>query len=112
MNDEIKLKLRGLYFTWDDKKAKINERKHKITFPNAAEVFFDKFFVEEPDYTTDEERYRIIGKGFSHDSPILFVVFTERIFIGEEGRQIFRIISARIADRKDIDKYYDYRGIH
>ena len=108
MNDEIKLKTGGLLFTWDDEKAKINEKKHDISFYMATEVFFDKYAYEEPDYTTDEERYRIIGRGQLFNSPILFVVFTERVYsINDEGKQVFRIISARKAKGKELDKYYE-----
>lgn len=106
MNDEIKLEIEGFCFSWDDNKAEINKRKHGISFFMASEVFFDKYAYEEPDYTTDEERYRIIGRGQLFNSPVLFVVYTERV-INDEGKQVLRIISARKAKGKELDKYYE-----
>ncbi len=107
MNDEIKFENGGLYFTWDDEKAKINEKKHDISFRMATEVFFDPYAFEYPDDTTDEERWRIIGKTLSFASPVLFVVYTERIKnINQEDTPIYRIISARKANRREVDEYY------
>ncbi|MBQ9565308.1 MAG: BrnT family toxin [Synergistaceae bacterium] len=103
MSDEIKFQLGELSFTWDDRKAESNIEKHAVSFDMAAEVFFDEYAIEEPDTTTDEERYRIIGKAMFFASPVLFVVFAERYNI--RGEQLIRIISARRAKGKEIKKY-------
>ena len=103
MNDEVKLRLGELAFTWDDRKAEINIEKHAVSFDMAAEVFFDEYAIEEPDTTTDEERYRIIGKAMFFESPVLFVVFAERYNF--EGEQLIRLISARRADTKEVRRY-------
>ena len=103
MNDDIKLQIGEFYFTWDDKKAEANEYKHNVAFDMAAEVFFDENAIEEPDFTTDEERSRIIGKAMFLASPVLFVVFVERYTV--DDRQIIRLISAREATKKEVRRY-------
>lgn len=101
MNDDIKLQIGDFYFTWDDKKAYSNELKHDVAFDMAAEVFFDKNAIEEPDCTTDEDSRRIIGKAMFLASPVLFVVFVERYSV--DDRQIIRLISARKATENEGD---------
>lgn len=39
------LEFRGLEFEWDDEKAKINLKKHGLTFYDAILVFFDEFLI-------------------------------------------------------------------
>lgn len=103
MSEEIKLIIGEYYFSWDDEKALINVKKHKVPFEMAAEVFFDENAIEEPDPTTDEERYRIIGKAMSLSRPLLFVVYVERYTVN--NTQVLRLISARYANKKEIKKY-------
>jgi uncharacterized DUF497 family protein len=52
-----------LTFEWDPEKARENEQKHGVAFPEATEVFGDDHFstVPDPDHSTDEERYIIFG---------------------------------------------------
>ena len=103
MNDEVKLRLGEFAFTWDERKAESNIEKHAVSFDMAAEVFFDEYAIEEPDTTTDEERYRIIGRAMFFASPVLFVVFAERYAF--DGEQLIRLISARRADTKEAKRY-------
>lgn len=104
MNDEVKFRIGDFHFSWDDRKAKANIRKHNVSFDMAAEVFLDNNAIEELDFTSSEEdRYRIIGKAAFFASPILFVVFVERYNI--DNKQIIRLISAREATRKEVQKY-------
>jgi uncharacterized DUF497 family protein len=96
-NNEVKLRIGDTLFSWDDDKAEVNFKKHGITFNVAAEVFFDEHYLEDAERRDGETRYRIIGMTFS---PLLaFVVFVERFAVGNE--EIFRIISARRATRKE-----------
>ena len=82
---------------WDDKKAAINKKKHKITFEFAAKVFLDENRIENYDefHSNDEERIKTIGKVRG----ILTVIYTER---GEK----YRLISARRADKNEEAEYY------
>ena len=104
-HEEIKLRLGDMLFTWDDEKEKINIRKHGIDFKEAAAVFIDKdaiFEFNSVDEYTGEERWDAIGwmKG-----PMYFVVYVERFTQGNDD--IIRIISARLATRKEKKRYFD-----
>lgn len=103
MSEEIKLVIEGYYFSWDDRKEQINSAKHHISFKEAAQVFFDENACIEPDTTTNEERYHIIGRQWDKLFPILFVVYVERYT--EDYKLVFRLISARKAERKEVRKY-------
>jgi uncharacterized DUF497 family protein len=63
---------------WDDEKAAENERKHGVTFEEAAEVFTDPQALEwfDAGHSTEGEG-RFIRLGLS-SRRLLFVVFTER----------------------------------
>lgn len=81
--------LQGVEFEWDVEKALQNVQKHGIRFEEAAEVFFDPFYIEQDASQNYEERDVIVG--YSMSQRLLFVVYTERV-----GSRI-RIISARVA---------------
>jgi hypothetical protein len=86
------------YFEWDTEKEEINIKKHGIDFDIAKHVFLDSHRIElydEEHSSIDEERYITIGMV----GKVLTVVYTER------GNAI-RIISARLATRKEIMRYY------
>ena len=82
---------------WDDKKAEINIKKHGIYFEDAARIFLDENRIEDYDelHSDYEERIKVIGKV----DEILFVIYTER---GEK----YRLISARYANKKEVNDYY------
>ena len=67
MNDEVKIMRASadlvLWFTWDDDKAGLNWKKHRVTFEAASKVFLDEYAVYLPDEThsTSEDRKRVIG---------------------------------------------------
>lgn len=65
-------------FEWDEKKSQTNLNKHKISFQDAMEAFFDKnrIILEDLKHTTSrEKRYYCIGKA---KDGILTVRFTYR----------------------------------
>jgi uncharacterized DUF497 family protein len=37
---DIEYELNGIWFRWDEHKAKLNIQNHKVTFEQAAQVFF------------------------------------------------------------------------
>ena len=86
-------------FEWDEEKAVRNERKHGVPFPFAARVFLDENRLEWADTRLPygEPRWITIGliDGFEID-----VVFTLR------GKTI-RLISARKADRREREDYWN-----
>jgi uncharacterized DUF497 family protein len=97
-NDEIKLRLGDLAFTWDDEKALLNFQKHKVTFELASEVFFDDAAIERENVHFDELRLEVLDMSYTA-SNLLFVVFMERITL--EGEDVLRIISARKATKRE-----------
>ena len=90
-------------FGWDDEKAALNWKKHRIKFENAAQVFADENRIERFDLTHSdaEDRYITIGRV----REILFVVYTERI--NADNINVTRLISARRATKQERRDYYD-----
>jgi len=81
-------------FEWDLEKASSNERKHGVTFQEAATVFGDPLAITftDPDHSMDENRYLTFG--LSRLDRLLVVSHTER-----RGR--VRIINARLMTRQE-----------
>ena len=104
MDDRIKFELNGLSFTWDDKKALNNWRKHRVYFQDAAEVFFDEYALDRHDrqHMQTEPRRQVIGMTFKSER-ILLVVYVERE--SWNGADVIRIISARPATGKEREDY-------
>lgn len=90
--------LNGITFVWDDEKARINPVKHEgITFPQAAEAFFDPFLVIVDTSRNEEARDASIAMDSRWN--VLYVVHIER----EDN--LIRIISARKATRQERAEY-------
>lgn len=53
--------IQDVEFEWDTNKAQSNLEKHGVTFTEAAEVFFDPFYVEGDASSYNEQRNFIIG---------------------------------------------------
>ena len=83
----MEITINEIDFEWDDEKAEINLRKHKVSFEEAVQVFFDDDRLERLDdfHSGCETRWQVIGKV----RDVLFVVYTER-------RESKRIISISI----------------
>lgn len=54
-------------FEWDDSKASSNVGKHKVTFEEAEESFYNPYarIIDDPDHSDDEERFLLIGLSMS-----------------------------------------------
>jgi len=91
----------GLQFEWDEKKAKINKRKHGITFEDASTAFADELSItiDDPEHSEDEDRLILIGQ--SKKFKTLVVIHVER-------RESIRIISARKATKHEQKFYEEY----
>jgi uncharacterized DUF497 family protein len=85
-------------FEWDPIKARINLRKHGVSFPEAATVFGDPLatYYEDPDHSTSERRYLTIGS--SIQGRLLHIAFADH------GEHI-RIIQARKLTRNETTQY-------
>ena len=90
----------SLSFEWDGEKARSNERKHGVSFDEAATAFGDPLSVTipDPDHSEDEDRFILMGSTYL--GRVLVVVHTDR------GDNI-RIISARRATRVERRQYED-----
>ncbi len=77
-------------FEWDPKKAKVNQRKHGVTFEEASSALRDRLSMtgRDPDHSEEEDRF--VTFGFSSKGRLLAVSHTDR-------ENAIRIISARIA---------------
>jgi len=76
----------GTSFCWDEPKAAETQRKHGVSFEEAATVFDDPLFVLQDASRNEERRNAVIG--FSSADRLLTVVHIEI-----EG-EFIRIISA------------------
>jgi len=85
-------------FEWDPNKAHANQRKHGVSFTEAAEVFGDDHSscTPDPDHSEGEERFLLFG--MTSNGSYLVVAFTER-------QQTIRIISARHMSRQERKAY-------
>jgi len=79
-----------MHFEWDRSKADANRRKHKVTFDEAASVFYDPLSATFPDPDSSRTEERLVTIGHSSRQRLLVVVHSE------QGETI-RIISARLA---------------
>lgn len=94
-------RLRGIVFVWDQRKAKVNHQKHRVSLETACEVFFDPFIrTLRSEWTGGEERELVIG--LTESWKVLVVACT---FRGES----IRIISARPATDQERVDYEDDR---
>ncbi len=93
-----------LTFEWDEEKSKRNVKKHKVPFEEAATVFADPLSLTIPDPLHSEEEDRFVTMGMSIKGRLLVVVHTER------GDAI-RIISARLATRRERRAYEEGEGL-
>jgi uncharacterized protein len=93
----------ALQFEWDSAKARSNFTKHDVSFDEASTAFRDVFSItiDDPLHSADEERYILVG--LSCRNRLLVVVHTER------GGRV-RLISARIASRKERKCYEENQG--
>jgi hypothetical protein len=86
-----------MIFVWDEKKNRINHRKHGVSFETAARIFEDPHAASYPDRVVGgEERWHTIG--CAGGIAIMLVVHTTEEQHGEEE---IRIISARKASPRE-----------
>lgn len=85
-------------FEWDSGKAEANLRKHRVSFDEAASVFFDALSatIPDPDHSVGERRF--LTMGISTTGRLLVVAHTER-------GSTLRIITARLADTSERKRY-------
>ena len=87
--------------TWDARKDRANQQKHKVWFEEAATAFRDEHarVYFDPDHSEQEDRFILLG--LSIQLRILVVCHCFR-----EKDNVVRIISARKADRREQKDYW------
>ena len=84
-------------FVWDEAKNRSNQRKHDVSFENAARAFADPFvFTELGDIERGEQRWQAVG---AIDGLLLLFVAYVTWDEDDNGRlvDVIRIVSARRA---------------
>ena len=74
----------------DEKKARVNFKKHGVSFDEAVSIFRDPLSITVTDPTHSETEYRFLDIGISDQGRLLVVSYTERA-------SRIRIISSRQA---------------
>ena len=92
--------MREIKFAWDESKNRFNRRKHGVSFEEAKTVFYDENAIEFPDPDHSEREDRFLMLGVSYRLRVLIVCHCFR-----EGDSTIRIISARKATKKEIERY-------
>jgi len=92
--------MNALHFEWDPGKARLNLRKHGVSFKEAQSVFYDEQAIEFFDDAHLEWEDRFLLLGLSAHLNLLLVCHCYR-----EKDGIIRIISARKA-KKSESKHY------
>lgn len=89
-------------FEWDSKKNEINIKKHGISFEEAKLVFDDPLHLAILDkrFNYFEERWITVGKITTEK-----IVVVAHIYFDNEGEEVIRIISARIATSSERRQY-------
>ncbi len=92
--------MKSLSFSWDERKAKENQKKHGVSFNEAKTVFHDDNarLTHDPDHSEQEERFILLG--FSAALRMLIVCHCYR-----ERKGVIRIISARKATKHESENY-------
>jgi len=81
---------------WDPAKARINLRKHGVSFEEAETVFYDDhaLLLDDPEHSGDEDRFVLLG--LSSRFRVLVIVHTYRAHDA-----VIRLISARRATKAE-----------
>lgn len=89
-----------LHFEWDSRKNTANQRKHGVSFEEAATVFSDEqaLLIDDPDHSEDEERFILLGMSAALRALVVCHCY-------RESQDTIRIISARKATRKERSTY-------
>ena len=91
-----------MLFEWDERKNRSNIAKHEISF-DEARLIFEGPVLQLVDDRADYGEVRQISIGLLREVVAVTVVHTDRI-------GVTRIISARLANRKEKRLYHEHFG--
>jgi uncharacterized DUF497 family protein len=86
-------------FTWNQRKNRVNKRKHGVSFETAIQVFDDPYHLTRQDREVDgKPRWQTIG--MVREVHVLLVAHA-----ADEDEEVIHIISARKATRRERREY-------
>ena len=85
---------------WDERKNLLNQRKHGISFQEAATVFVDEraLLIPDPSHSDEEDRFLLLGTSAALRTLVVCHCY-------KESAEVIRIISARRASQKERKTY-------
>jgi uncharacterized DUF497 family protein len=91
-----------LRFSWDQAKAQLNLRKHRVSFEEAETAFLDEqaLLLDDPDHSDTEDRFILLG--MTAALRVLSVCHCVR-----ESGSLIRLISARRATKLEQKQYWE-----
>ena len=91
------------FFDWDPAKEQQNIRKHRVSFRQAATVFYDpnQLSIYDEEHSMEEERWITIGIDGSGVLRLVVHTFEQ----ADEFSCNIRIISARKATSNEVQQY-------
>ena len=89
-------------FEWDQNKDLVNQKKHRLSFDEAIEIFEDPLHISILDekYSYFEERWITVGMTKEQS-----IVVAANLYFDDEGEEVIRIILAREATNNERKKY-------
>lgn len=84
-------------FEWDEDKAKVNIKKHGVSFEEILPMFDDPLFWEQFDFTDTTSENRYFGTGTINNFTVVVSTYVQRDRV--------RIISARYATQTERREY-------
>ena len=90
-------------FEWDPNKARINRRKHGVSFEQAATVFKDPraLSIYDQSHSKGEDRWMTLGLSAGGGLLVVHHTFEQR----DDSTAQIRIISGRKATKREIRQY-------
>lgn len=88
-------------FEWDKAKSESNLKKHGISFDEASHIFSEPVLTFIDKRSDEYGEIREISIGTLGQAVVIVVVHTDR-------NGVTRLISARSANKKERNRYYDY----
>lgn len=85
-------------FQWNPQKARLNLRKHNVSFEEATTAFRDPLSVTAPDLSHSSDEYRFVTFGVSSKGRLLTISHTELA-------DSIRIITARRSTKRERELY-------
>ena len=89
---------------WDPAKDKANRAKHGLSFQEASELFttdVDYLEIHDQEHSDEEDRFIAIGP---IKRGVIVISYTER------DEDVLRILSVRLATKKEIQSYEEFQG--